>query len=223
MARTAGAREVLTGLRPPASEGGRRALAPTAGRAARGASRRGAGRRRRRGRRTSPLVSMSGSDGAEPGPTRARTSPRITSTPAASRRCAVATRTKPESGDVDSQSCRAAKSAIVAAAERQLMPVKPPAGSWVRCQSPTPSSVASRLRWNGPVLVLAGHEREGLVQGVAEAGVDVPDPGRVLVRREIGDREHEVVRQHLDVGPGRPVHAADVTRDRVAERAGAAR
>ena len=63
------------------------------------------------------------------------------------------------------------------------MPVKPPAGSWVRCQSPTPSAVALEAQMERPLLVLAGHEREGLVQGIPEAGVDVPDPGRVLGRR----------------------------------------
>ena len=74
-----------------------------------------------------------------------------------------------------------------------------------------------------PVVVLAGHEGERLVQRVPEPGVDVPDPGRVVVRREVGNREHQVVRELLDVRPGGTVHAADMPGDGVARGPAAAR
>jgi hypothetical protein len=72
------------------------------------------------------------------------------SAPVASRRCAVTTRTKPDSGEVDRYAWRSAKASMPAGAERHAMPVKPPAGSCVRCQSPTPPGVSSNSNRNSP-------------------------------------------------------------------------
>src|ERR1700750_211973 len=61
-------------------------------------------------------------------------------------------------------------------------------------------------------------EREGFVHRVAEAGVDIPTPRRVVVGGQPIDGEHEMVACRLLVWTGRTVHAADVTLTRVSQR-----
>ena len=48
------------------------------------------------------------------------------------------------------------------------------------------------------------HERHGVVQRVAEADVDVPIPAGVVLAREPGDSEHEMVAEGIDLGPSGP-------------------
>ena len=106
------------------------------------------------------------------------------STPVASRCWTVSTRTKPDSGAVDSHVCFSRKSSIVAGRRRHAMPAKPPAGSWVRCQSPILAGGLVEAQRERPLLERAGDERGRLVERVAEAGVDVPGALRVVVGRQ---------------------------------------
>ena len=152
---------------------------------------------------------------AVPPPTPVSTRPRMTSTPVASRRCAVATRTKPESGEVDSH-CGARRS-------RPCPSAGPPAHAGevpgrVVGEVPVADAIVRLLQAEAEraLLVRPRDERERLVQRVAEPGVDVPGPTGCR-RGQAGD-EDEVVGQLLRARAGRAVHAADVARDGVAER-----
>ena len=141
------------------------------------------------------------------------------STPSASRRCTIRYCTNSESGAVDRCSCFAANSAISAGADRHAIPRNEPRASWVKLQSPTAPGVAQSIVAERALLVLAGAQRQRLVQRVAETGVDVPDAVGVVVGRKPGDGEHEVVRHRVLGRAVGPVHAADVTGHVVTEGA----
>jgi hypothetical protein len=69
------------------------------------------------------------------------------------------------------------------------------------------------------LLVGAGDQGKRFVETVTQAGIDVPPPRRVVVGAQVVHHEHEVVRERGRAGSVRSVHATDVPRHPVAERA----
>ena len=140
------------------------------------------------------------------------------STPVASRRWTVRTRTKPDSGAVESHSCLLAE--VVDRRRRRSPGHAGEAAGGVVGEVPV-ADLAGRLveaHRERRLLDRTGGERRRLVEGVAETGVDVPGALGVVVGGQAGHGQHEVVGHLLLGGADRAVHATDVAGHVVAER-----
>ena len=80
----------------------------------------------------------------------------------------------------------------------------------------TASFVKSEAK--GLLNIGTGGERKRIVQSVTQPAVDIPNTGRMFFGRQPADAEHQVVPRGFCARGGAPVHSADVSPSRVAER-----
>jgi hypothetical protein len=67
------------------------------------------------------------------------------------------------------------------------------------------------------VITLVFDERHRIKWTITEPGVDVPHAARVVVGGEVVDEQHEVIGERLGRWPFRPMHAANMMGDSIAE------
>ena len=80
--------------------------------------------------------------------------------------------------------------------------------------------LAFRLENQTERLLLIGtwEQRQGLIQSVAQAYVDIPDAGRVLVRRVVAHREHEMISNRSSAMTFCTMYTSHVVSDGIAKR-----